>query len=183
MKRLYYIRHGETDYNIRNIWSGRSETKLTKKGEEQAYLAGEKLAQAGFRVDLIISSPFERTYATALIIAQAIGYPPTDIQKNNLFVERAYGVLEGTLKMPHTDLKQVDQMEGVETVVELQRRAEQALVYIKSLQNYDDILIVGHGAYGRALQRVIKKIPATDELDIDRVNALSIDNAQVVELL
>jgi len=44
-------------------------------------------------------------------------------------------------------------------------------------------LLVSHGAFGRALQRVIKRLPHTDEYDLERRSALHLENAVIVELL
>jgi broad specificity phosphatase PhoE len=186
MKKLFYVRHGETEYNVNHIWSGQVETKLTDNGKYQAKQAGKDLSQRLPHIDLIISSPFERTYHTASIIAEEIGYPIANIQKNELFIERSFGVLDGTSNVDyhktHT-FKDIDHEEGVETVADLHERAEQALKYLMSLENYETILVVSHGAFGRALQRVIKRMPHTDEYDDKRRNELRLGNAEIVELL
>jgi broad specificity phosphatase PhoE len=90
--------------------------------------------------------------------------------------------LEGTqavkyiLPNKHSD---VDHIKDVETLENLQIRAVKALEYIESLKDFDNILIVSHGAFGRALRRAVRKLPHTHELkDYEPIN-----NAEIVELI
>jgi broad specificity phosphatase PhoE len=186
MKHLFYVRHGETEFNVNHIWSGQVETKLTEKGKHQAMQTGRKLKLTVPQFDLIISSPFERTYNTASIIAEEIGYPISAIQKNDLFMERSFGVLDGTSNSEYHNthvLADIDNEEGAETVAALHSRAIKALTYLSSLEQYDTILVVSHGAFGRALRRVINEMPHTDEYNEELRQKLRLENAEIVELL
>lgn len=181
MKKLFYVRHGETEMNVAGLLSGRTETPLTEKGIEQAKATGKELKQKLPKMDLIVCSPYERTYETARLIAQEIGYPVEKIQKNDMFIERTFGVLEGTLGTDFLDkhsYKEFDDVEGSETIENLQKRAGEAFKYLQTLEE-DNILIIGHGAFARAIKRVVKDLPHTDEYDIDT----SIGNADIVELV
>jgi broad specificity phosphatase PhoE len=181
MKKLFYVRHGETEMNAAGLLSGRIETPLTKKGIEQARQAGMELREKLPTVDLIICSPFERTYETAKLIAREIGYPTENIQKNDLFIERTFGVLEGTSAKDFLSVhayRDFDDVDGSETIKQLQQRATMAFNYLKK-QKEDNILVVGHGAFARALKRVVVGLPHTHEYEIDT----SIGNATIVELL
>jgi broad specificity phosphatase PhoE len=147
MKHLYFIRHGESVMNAEGIFSGRVETPLTKTGESQALLAGQSLKDMS--IDRIVSSPLVRTMSTAEIIAQSIGYPKENILINPLFIERDFGPLEKTKY--RADLGDIA---GVESIAELLARAEQGLAYLNSLPD-DIVLVVSHGAIGRALRHCI----------------------------
>ena len=96
MKKLYFVRHGETHMNVAGRLSGRIETPLTDKGRLQAIKTGKHIKMHLPTIDLIICSPYGRAYETAKSIAGQIGYPITKIGRNKLFVERTFGVLEGT---------------------------------------------------------------------------------------
>jgi len=78
MKEIYFIRHGETDWNKKNLGQGsRNDIKMNKMGEKQAQKTGKylnKFRQQDSKFDLIISSPMQRTKKTAEIIAKEIGY-------------------------------------------------------------------------------------------------------------
>jgi len=167
--------------NVAGILSGRTETPLTEKGIEQAKSAGKELKQKLPHIDLIICSPYERTYETAKLIAEEIGYPVEKIQKNDMFIERKFGVLEGTPGKDFLDkheYREFDDVEGSETIEELQQRAEKAFRYLQTLKE-DNILVVGHGAFARAIKRVVQGLPHTHEYEADT----SIGNAAIVELV
>ena len=181
MKRLFYVRHGETNMNVAGLLSGRTETQLTEKGIEQAKATGKELKEKLPHIDLIICSPYERTYETAKLVAAEIGYPIENIQKNDMFIERTFGVLEGTLGKDFLDkheYRDFDDVEGSETIEELQKRAEKAFKWLQTLEQ-DNILVVGHGAFARAIKRVVKGLPHTHEYEVDT----SIGNAAIVELV
>lgn len=167
--------------NVAGILSGQTETPLTEKGIEQAKSAGKELKQKLPHIDLIICSPYERTYETAKLIANEIGYPIEKIQKNDLFIERTFGVLEDTPGKDFLDkheYREFDDVEGSETIEELQKRAEKAFKYLQTLKE-DNVLIVGHGAFARAIKRVVQGLPHTHEYVADT----SIGNAAIVELV
>ncbi len=182
MKKLFFVRHGETDTNVAGQFSGQIETSLTNAGKQQALLTGQKIKSDIPRIDYIICSPLGRAYETAKIIANEIGYPLKDIKRNSLFMERAFGVIDGTpatkfLSDPNK-YKEIDDVEGAETVEQLQQRAAKALEYVQAI-DHDNILIVSHGAFGRAFRRVVNKLPHTDEYN----KLLMIGNAEILELV
>jgi len=186
MKKLFYVRHGETEMNVAGIWSGRIETPLTKKGQQQAKQAGKSLKTKLPNIDLIICSPLSRAYHTASIIAEEIGYPIEKIQKSDLVLERNFGKLEGTSDVnyyvEHGGLESIDKVEGAETVQELQIRASQALQMIESLP-YNNILVVSHGTFGRAFRRAVNKLPHTHEYIQEHRDEYRLKNAEIVELV
>lgn len=181
MKRLFYVRHGETEMNVANLLSGIIDTPLTRNGIQQAIKTGQDIKSNLPSIDLIICSPLERAYETARLIAQEIGYPTSNIKKSDLLVERTYGVLEGTSNahfMKPGNYHELDAVEGSETIEELQVRAAKAFEYIRLL-DYDNILVVAHNAFGRAFRRVTQHQPHTQEY----VALEAIPNASVLELI
>lgn len=157
MKQLYFVRHGESELNRSNRWSGQTDTPLTPRGHEQAKAAGKKAALMGVQFDRIISSPLERAFTTAQHIAAAIDYPPAQIITNDLFKERSFGKLESTPHRLVTDLiyalneSSVDRY-GSEPYINLQKRGTEALEFLMT-QADDTILVVAHSSFGRALFR------------------------------
>lgn len=93
MKRLYFIRHGQSVLNLEETYAGQLDTPLTDYGREQAKIAGMETALIG--IDIIISSPLSRAYETAQIVAREIGYPEHDIITYDLLKERSLGSLQG----------------------------------------------------------------------------------------
>lgn len=175
MKHLYFIRHGESEMNIKHLFSGHLDTPLTETGHAQAKETGQKASRQGLSFDIIVSSPLQRAHHTAKHVASATGYPPEKIESNELFKERYYGKLEG--KRSNTpkgvkyyfDESSIDDVEKVETLQEFQARAEKALEYLHSL-DHQTVLVVSHGALGRALYRAINDLPI-DKRDIRYKNA------------
>jgi broad specificity phosphatase PhoE len=182
MKKLYYVRHGLTQGNIDEAFSGQIETPLTEVGKRQAVERGQAMKKNGTKIDLIISSPLSRAQHTARLIAKEIGYPVDRIEVNPLFLERNFGVLEGT---PNSDffkdktIQDLDKVEGAETVEDLHNRAHEALRYLRSI-DHNNILVVSHGTFGRALNRAVNNLPHTHEYEHEIVR---IGNAELIELI
>ncbi len=81
MKKVYFVRHGESESNAGNL-RGTHETPLTEKGREQAAFIAERIAK--LPVDILVSSTMTRACDTAGYIAEKIA---KDIQFSDLFVE------------------------------------------------------------------------------------------------
>lgn len=172
MKRLYFIRHGLSEWNVRGVYCGQSECDLTAEGKRQAKLAGQAIKELG--IDHIISSPQRRAHDTAKIIAREIGYPEADIELSNLFIERGLGAGEGQTWHPDLD---VDGFADVETRDNLKNRLVLGLEHLKRLP-YDNILVVSHGATGRMLRHIIKP-----EMVFEPTERTRMPNAQVVQFV
>jgi broad specificity phosphatase PhoE len=154
MKRLHFIRHGESELNVQQLFAGSTDTPLTDKGRRQARQAGRRARTLG--IDHIIASPLSRALETAQIIAREIGYPEERITQHDLLVERHYASLEGTPYQRDLDLSRFPDVEQHEALLE---RARQALEYLESLP-HETILVVSHGGFGRALRHhLIKEFP------------------------
>lgn len=180
MKHLYYIRHGLSEANKANHWSGSMNTPLSSEGHEQAKKAGEKAKADGLAFDIIISSPLDRALHTAHHIANKVGYPIEDIHVRPEFVERSFGELEGwsnpeaVAKYKESEMN-IDGYQNVERLIDLQWRTKKALEYLHSLP-HERVLVVGHGAFARALIRTIEGQPIT-------VHVEPLPNAEIKKLL
>ncbi len=184
MKRLYFVRHGLTDANVKRIWSGHFDTLLVDEGRLQAAHAGQQLLDQHISIDLIITSPLLRTQETARIIAEAINYPVEQILTEQLLIERTFGVLEGKLSddfFQTNTYPDVDSVKGAETIENLQSRAQLLLEAMKKRPE-DTILLVGHGAFGRAIRRSAQGRPHTEEY-ADGWENNYIKNAEIIRLL
>jgi len=146
--------------NVAGLFAGRTETPLTDEGRAQAKLAGKEIRPLG--IDLIVSSPMGRALETAKIIAREIEYPSEKISINRLLVERDFGSLEGTAWSPDLNM---DGFSDIETDRTLLERAHLSLNWLKTLEA-ENILVVSHGAFGRALRAAIRK---QDRLDKERL--------------
>ncbi len=169
MKRLFFTRHGESQTNLGNMWGNtigaKNDLPLTDAGRQQALETAQNAKAAGLKPDRIVCSPLARARETAAIIARELGYPLEAIEYNDLFVEVQVGELEDTPFFDYWDhhtYADLGKFNGAETIEALQHRAAQALAYVHSLPE-DDILIVSHSCFGRALKRVITDRPYTEE--------------------
>ena len=152
MKHLYFVRHGESELNARRMHAGQIDTPLTTRGREQARAAG---AQAkAIALDLIVSSPLSRALETAQTIASSIGYPLDRIMVNPRFMERSIGSLAG-YSWDEID-EDAAEFPDMETKEQLIARARSALRFLRSLPE-DNILLVSHGAFSRALRTAINQ--------------------------
>lgn len=183
MNRLFFVRHGLTEANVNKIFTGIHETKLTAEGIEQARTAGKELKDNGHTFDLIIASPLSRAKHTAEYIADQIGYPKDRIELDEILVERKFGPLEGknATEFYGDDKKweDLDNLVGVETNEELQGRAKQALEMLESRPE-ESILVVSHGAFGRALRRAVIGLHHSHEYSPDEIR---IGNCEIIELI
>jgi broad specificity phosphatase PhoE len=168
MKHLYFIRHGQSVMNKKGIFSGRSETPLNQEGRTQAAVSGRLLRSTP--IDCIVASPMIRTIETANLIADIIGYSVDRIIINTLFAERDFGPLEGTKYQQN-----LGDVDGVETIAALIGRAEDGLEFLNTIPA-DSILLVSHGAIGRALRHCID--PSTPYQP-----STGFENGKVVRLL
>ena len=150
MKHLYYCRHGESTYNLKGIYAGQTDVPLTALGREQARVAG--LDAIDLRIDAIVTSPLIRALETARIVADNAGFDLDKIITDPLFMERSLGSLEGqTYDFGHEDDESNGTIEPMET---LMRRAAEGLELLRSLEA-ENILLVSHGSFGKALQTVL----------------------------
>lgn len=180
MKYLYFVRHGESEFNKAHKWTGSTDSPLTEKGHEQAKKAGQNLRKQGLAVDIILTSPLTRAHQTAQHIASALEYPTENIKIHPSLVERSFGDLEGhkdlvTATRYLLDESAIDHFPNVESLDALQKRADQILEELNKLP-HETVLVVGHGAFGRALRRAITKEPL-------HIRGKSFSNAEAERLL
>lgn len=146
MSHIYFIRHGQSQLNVEHRVAGTTDTPLTAEGRRQAKAAGKAAKDIG--IDYIISSPLSRAHDTAKLIAKEIGYPEDKIEVNPLFIERHFGSREA---QPYQADFNYDGIVDAEQSTDFLARTRRAVDYLHSLP-YKKILVVSHGATGRALR-------------------------------
>ncbi len=150
---LLLIRHGETDWNKEKRMQGHRDIPMNDYGINQIKELALKLADAGVKADVIISSPLERAKQTATIIAEKIGFTEA-IRYDEDFIERDCGLLEGVVWNPELDLD--DPKYKMETVEEMCERAGKALAKY-SFSDEHKVMIVSHGAILTAMKTFLSK--------------------------
>ena len=93
MGQLYFVRHGETFWNVENKICGATDIALTKHGHEQAITTGELIKAEGIQADEILYSPLMRARDTALHISEITGIPAREELR---LKEQNFGSYEST---------------------------------------------------------------------------------------
>jgi 2,3-bisphosphoglycerate-dependent phosphoglycerate mutase len=93
MPDLILLRHGQSQWNLENRFTGWVDVPLSPRGEEEARAAGEKLR--GRRIDLVFTSVLKRAIDTATLALQTAGIGPVPVVRDAALNERMYGDLQG----------------------------------------------------------------------------------------
>lgn len=95
---LVLVRHGESEWNKLNLFTGWKDPDLTPKGIEEAKTAGRLLRERGFRFDLAFTSVLKRAQHTLDLILDEIEQVGLETRRNQALNERDYGELTGLNK-------------------------------------------------------------------------------------
>lgn len=95
---LVLVRHGQSEWNLKNLFTGWKDVGLTEKGIEEAKAAGARMAGEGMQFDLAYTSKLERAQKTLDLILEAIGQPELETIEDEALNERDYGDLVGLNK-------------------------------------------------------------------------------------
>ena len=168
---LYYVRHGETDFNAEQRLQGRLDTLLNARGRLQAKDSGELLRDLFVRDNrnagdfTYVSSPLRRTRETMEILRSTLGLPPQPYQTDDRLLEIAYGAWEG-LTLPEIEARMPEMLAererdkwdfappGGESYRELTARIGE---WYASLTR--DTVVAGHGGGVRALMALFNVLP------------------------
>ncbi len=144
---FWFLRHGETDWNARDLSQGSVDVPLNENGIAQAHAASERLRGRG--IASIVASPLSRARVTAEIAGAALGLP---VAFDEELREVAFGVQEGQPMGDWYDSWIAGQFtpEGAELFAALRDRAVRAINRAVVLPF--PVLVVAHGALFRALR-------------------------------
>jgi 2,3-bisphosphoglycerate-dependent phosphoglycerate mutase len=178
MSRLVLLRHGESQWNLENRFTGWIDVPLSPKGVEEATAAGGKLR--GYKFDRAFSSVLIRANETLRIVLEVLGQTRIPIEKDKALNERMYGDLQG-LNKTETAKKFGDEQvkiwrrsfdvrpPGGES---LKDTAERVLPYYQArikpcLANDETILIAAHGNSLRALVMELDQLTREQVLELN----------------
>jgi 2,3-bisphosphoglycerate-dependent phosphoglycerate mutase len=99
---LVLLRHGRSEWNELNLFTGWHDVDLTAKGEQEARRAGELLAEAGIEIDVVHTSLQIRAIRTANLALEACGRLWIPVRRHWRLNERHYGALQGLDKAETT---------------------------------------------------------------------------------
>ena len=96
--RLILLRHGESQWNLENRFTGWEDVSLTETGIKEAIFSAEKLIKNNIQISTIYTSVLKRAVNTSTILADFIKFPIKNIQYDWRLNERHYGALQGLNK-------------------------------------------------------------------------------------
>jgi len=95
MSTLVLLRHGESDWNNKNLFTGWVDVDLTSKGEDQARAGGRLLRDADLLPTVVHTSVLTRAVRTANLALEECGRPWIEVRRSWRLNERHYGALQG----------------------------------------------------------------------------------------
>lgn len=153
MEKIYFVRHGQTVWNVENKICGSTDSPLTEKGRQQAKETGMELKRridAGeVHIDEILCSPLSRAHDTALEIAKITGLP---VRVESALREQCFGRWEGLAR----DSREFalarrnfcDSYAGGESMMRMAQRIYNLLDQIR-LDEQKTYLLVAHNGIAR----------------------------------
>lgn len=144
---FWFLRHGETDWNAKNLSQGNIDIPLNPTGIAQAHAAAARLRNRG--IAAIVASPLSRAHDTAQTVAASLGL---EVMLDEGLREVSFGVQEGQ-PMSEWFAEWVEGKatpEGAESFADLRARAVAAIN--RALAQPAPVLVVAHGALFRALR-------------------------------
>ncbi len=182
--KLIVVRHSESEYNAKGVWTGISNVSLTDKGHEDAQKIGGLLKDIKF--DKIYVSQLKRAVETKNDILSVYGETNADVRKTAAINERDYGDYTGL------DKWSVKEKVGEETFNNIRRAFDEIVpngetlkdvyervtpwyreIVLPQLLDGKNVMLVAHGNSNRALRKFLENISDDDvknlEMDFDRV--------------
>ena len=98
MSFLVLVRHGESQWNLENRFTGWVDVPLSEKGIAEAKSAGERLKKENIRFDRAYTSDLQRAQNTLKLILEVLGQTGLPVEKDQALNERHYGDLQGLNK-------------------------------------------------------------------------------------
>jgi 2,3-bisphosphoglycerate-dependent phosphoglycerate mutase len=95
---LVLVRHGQSDWNLKNLFTGWKDPDLTDKGQAEAKAAGQRLKALGLNFDIAFTSDLTRAQHTCRLILNELGQSDLKTIREQALNERDYGDLSGLNK-------------------------------------------------------------------------------------
>ena len=176
---LVLVRHGQSEWNEKNLFTGWKDPGLTQKGIEEAKKAGYQLNKLGLNFDIMHTSALIRAQLTGQIILDVLKQDNLETIKNQALNERDYGELTGLNKDEARENFGVDQVQiwrrsydtpppGGESLKDTYNRV---IPYFESeilpLMKDKNVLISAHGNSLRALVKYLDSISEEDIVKLE----------------
>ncbi len=180
MPTLVLLRHGESQWNLENRFTGWVDVPLTEKGKAEARRAGERLKETGLGFDRCFTSELQRAQETLRIVLEVLGTPALPITRDQALNERHYGDLQGLDKAETAKKYGEEQVHvwrrsydvpppGGES---LKDTAARTLPYFESnvipaLSRGENVLVAAHGNSLRSIVMDLEKLTREQVLELN----------------
>ena len=153
MGHFYFVRHGQTIWNVENKICGATDIALTEFGHQQAVETGEKILKEGIQADEILYSPLVRAADTAKHISEMTGIPARPEPR---LTEQNFGKWESTAR-DGADFKKAKECfamshEGGESTLRLAQKIYNLLDEIREESDEKTYILVAHNGIARVVQ-------------------------------
>ena len=153
--KVYFLRHGETQYNLEMRMQGWIDIPLNEKGISQAEEAKERIRELGIRFDTVYSSPLARAKKTASVVS---GLEESDLIIDDRLIEMGFGDYEGLRfeRIPDDVFDLIRHAEGdevpgnAESTSQVLRRTKSFLTDLEE-RDGETVLCVAHGVTIRSI--------------------------------
>ena len=178
--KLVLVRHGQSEWNAKNLFTGWKDPKLTDLGIQEAIKAGDLLETKNLKFDLMFTSDLFRAQETGRLILEQMNHADIQVIKDQSLNERNYGDLAGLNKdearvkwgeeQVHIWRRSFDvPPPGGES---LKNTAERVLPYFEheimpKVKEGLNILVAAHGNSLRALVMVLEKISSEEIVKLE----------------
>ena len=179
-RNLILVRHGQSEWNAKNLFTGWKDPGLTKAGLQEAKIAGLLIGSQNFRFDIMYTSALARAQITGQIILETINQRNIVIIKDEALNERNYGSLAGLNKDDARKKWGEDQVHIWRRSFDipppdgesLKNTAERVLPYFKKeimpkVIKGSNILVAAHGNSLRALIMELDNISSEDIVKLE----------------
>jgi D-lactate dehydrogenase len=177
---LILLRHAESQWNAKGIWSGIADCGLSPKGWEDTEYLGKTLQETGITIDVAIHTRLARTEETLEGVCRVVDCSNTRVIKDDGIMERDYGSYTGQDKWEMKEKLGDEQWTAVrrgwdvpvphgETLKDTYQRVvpaykESVLPYLREGKN---VLLVSHGNSLRAVMKYLESISDEDIADVE----------------
>ena len=178
--KLVLVRHGQSEWNAKNLFTGWKDPKLTDLGIQEAIKAGDLLETRNLKFDLMFTSDLFRAQETGRLILEQMNHTDIQVIKDQSLNERNYGDLAGLNKDEAREKWGEEQVHiwrrsfdvpppGGES---LKNTAERVLPYFKreimpKVKEGLNILVAAHGNSLRALVMELEKISSEEIVKLE----------------
>lgn len=153
MGHIYFVRHGQSIWNVENKICGATDIALTELGHQQAIETGKKILEQGIKADEILYSPLIRAAQTAGHISEMTGIPACMEERLR---EQNFGKYESTARDGAEFRKAKQQFackyESGESMLHLAQRIYNLLDELKAESDRKTYILVAHNGIARVVQ-------------------------------